>query len=393
MRKTVIRFLPRSYWEFGEIENWLSDMAKKGLLLKKIWGNYVTFFKAEPLQLKYRIDFLPGTQEQTELYSANGWYLVTYNNDYSVYASLAENNAPELHTDPAEQAYSMNRLLKSQLTIAGIYCLFLTIMSALWFTDRSYVQFIMEGDFNLIIMIGIYGFLLFQGFRALTSIIKLKRKLSEGKPINHSAPWKKKRTIRLIVFSVFFGFMLFIMTINAVSFWSDKTKELSLSDSSLPIVRLADIEQNSDLIRGPSDLQEGIDINNHGFVEKSYLAPAQYRTFENGLVLNEKWKTGSAKEGMTYSPELETKMFELRYASMNEWVLSWFINRFASVEGEQLTEISNQGFDKLLVYKAANTIELFAAKEEYVIWLVYYGNADLDTVIEAVADKIDKISD
>ena len=381
MRKTVIRFLPRPYWELGEIENWLSDMAKKGLLLKKISGYYVTFFKAEPLQLKYRIDMLPCNQEQIELYNQNGWYFVTKSNEYSVYASLTENNAPELHTDPAEQAYSLNRLLKSQLTFAGIYCLLLTIMNAILFVKRSYVQFIVEGDFNLIIMIAGYGFLLIQGFRALTSIIKLKRKLSEGKPINHSAPWKKKRTIRLIASGVFFVFMLSITFVNAISVWNEKTEELSLFDNSLPIVRLADIEQNPDLVRGPSDLQDGIDLNNHGFVEKSYFAPAQYRTFESGQVLNEKWKPGSPKEGMMYSPELDTKMYELRYASMNEWVLSWFVKRFASVESEQLTEISNQSFDKLLVYNEANTIELFATKEKYVIWLVYSGNSDIDRVV------------
>jgi len=392
MRKTVIKIMPRGYWAIGELESWFSDMAQKGLLLKRIQGNYAVFFRAEPLQMRYRIDISPNvqkSQEQVELYAESGWFFVTNAAEYFIYASLAESNAPELHTDPAEQAFSLNRLLKKSVITAVIFFFLLVLFSVLGFLKPTFSLDFVEGDFIIIFVVAMYSFILYQEFRALTAILKLKRTLTEGKLINHSAPWKKHRTVRITLFSVFIVTLIPIAIFHFISFGNIKTETLPEATNTLPIVRLADIEQNPDLIRGPANIYDNVDNNNYYTYRSSFFAPVQYDAWENGVIASKKWKTDVKTGSKEYSPDIGISMYKLKYTSMNEWVLSGFINRNASTDKKNFTEISNQNFDKLMVYQEKNTIELFAAKGKFVVWVLYNGNADLNTVITAVADKID----
>jgi len=396
MRKEITKIAPGEYWQIGILESWFSDMAKKGLILKTFRGNSARFIKGEPLQMRYRIDISPNVQklqEQVELYAESGWFFVTNAAEYYIYASLAESNAHELHTDPAEQAFSINRVLKKSVIIATIGFILLIMISLFWIIRTTPIIDFVQGDFTIFAIAVMYAFILYYEFRALTSILKLKRTLSEGKPINHSAQWKKHRAGRIILFSVYFVILLSIAALNLISAGNFKAETLPAVNNTLPIVWLADIEQNPNMIRGPADMQANIDHNNYYTYNSSFLAPAQYYTLENGLITNEKWETYGKTGRKAYSPDIETKLYKLRYASMNEWVLSGFIKRYATTTvGKNFTEIRNQNFDKLMVYQKKNTIELFAAKGKFVVWVLYNGNADLNTVIEAVANKIDKIS-
>ena len=100
---------PSDYWHIGEHESWFSDMALEGLHLKKVGIHFVKFTKDNRKQMKYRIDVSQGmkiTPEQEEMYLENGWFYVTSYGEFNVFSSQVEANAPELHTDPAEQAYT-----------------------------------------------------------------------------------------------------------------------------------------------------------------------------------------------------------------------------------------------------------------------------------------------
>lgn len=393
MRKTVKKLIPCAGWYIGELESWFSDMAKEGLILQEFGLIFARFEKAAPSNMKYRIDIsktVEKSQEQIEFYAENGWTFITNRSLYYVYASLADNHATELHTDPAEQAFTLKRLLIEFSLIALLFSSWIMIDCIRLFSKFTFADVLIEANYTIVIIFASAFFLLYVSFRALISVSRLKKSLSNGQPINHSAPWKKNRILCKILLIVFFAVSLPLVIFNIVSV-GDKT--MPQVSNSLPIVRLEEIEQNPDLIRDHFCYEKNVDLFNYYSYYSSFFAPAQYRTFEHGLVLNEKWKQGSPKEGMTYSPELETKMYELRYASMNEWVLTLSVKKFASVECEQFTEISNQNFDKLLVHQELNTIELFAVKGEFVVWLLYNGNADLDTVIASVANKIDLIAD
>jgi len=393
MRKEIIKRTPGEYWQIGMLESWFSDMAKEGLILRTFWGNSARFIKGEPLQMRYRIDICQNREkshEQAELYAESGWYFVTNYAEFFIYASLTENNAPELHSDPAEQAFTLRRLLR-KFALTAILFSFLILVSCIHlFSKLSLAIELVEGDYTTVVMFSFLFFFVYEDFKALISILRLKTTLSEGQPINHSAPWKKNRIISVILYSIFFTVFLSLSIISFISADSIRTETLPAASNTLPIVRLVDIEKNPDLMRGLTDIQKNVDLNNSYSYDSSFFAPSQYNTSENGIIKNEKWKTDGITGSKEYSPDIETKLYKLRYTSMNEWVLSGFIKRYATTTvGKNFTEIRNQNFDKLMVYQEKNTIELFAAKGKFVVWVLYNGNANRDTVIEAVADKID----
>ena len=49
------------------------------------------------------------TEDEKELYRQGGWKYVTKFGEFTIFSSATELNAPELHTDPAEQAQTLNK--------------------------------------------------------------------------------------------------------------------------------------------------------------------------------------------------------------------------------------------------------------------------------------------
>ena len=80
----------------------------------------------------------------------------------------------------------------------------------------------------------------------------MRKDLIEGKPIDHHAPWKKHYRLNSIIallFTVVVGLSAILPFVQLVK--SD-TKTLPEASPDLPIVRLADVEQNPALVRGES---------------------------------------------------------------------------------------------------------------------------------------------
>ena len=105
-----------------EHENWFADMAAKGFHLKKMGIQFVKFVKGEPKEMRYRIDVSIAkklTPEQIQMYAESGWDYVTSNKYFHVFSSPVERNAAELHTDPAEQSYTLKELDKKLAMNAG----------------------------------------------------------------------------------------------------------------------------------------------------------------------------------------------------------------------------------------------------------------------------------
>jgi hypothetical protein len=111
------------YWRIGEHESWFADMAAEGLHLKKMGVQFVQFVKGEPKKMRYRIDVSIKkkiTSEQIQLYEESGWDYVTSHQFFHVFSSPEERNALELHTDPAEQSYTLKELDKKLVKNASI---------------------------------------------------------------------------------------------------------------------------------------------------------------------------------------------------------------------------------------------------------------------------------
>lgn len=394
MSKKVHKLRPSDYWRIGEHESWFADMAAQGFHLKKMGLHFAQFVKGEPKKMRYRIDVSIKKKispEQINLYAESGWDYVTSYNLFHVFSSPVELNAPELHTDPAEQSYTLKELDRKLAMNASIVAVAMILMigmlSAIWFLDGTPTFILVEGRAIQPTILTIFiGYLAYTSLQAAISIHALRKNLIEGKPIDHHAPWKKHYRLNSIIallFTVVVGFSAILPFVQLVK--SD-TKTLPEASIDLPIVRLADVEQNPALIRSESSyMRNNVDWGNRYTYDWSLLAPMQYEADENGQVPGEMWRDGSGE----YSPSIHTKVYQLSVPAMADNLISDLIKRYRyEYSHEDFVEINHPEFDSLIVYEQEESKKVFASKGKAVIYVRYYGYADINLIIENIVEKI-----
>lgn len=399
MNKTVHKLRPSDYWRIGEHESWFADMATKGLHLKKMGIHFAKFDKGEPKKMRYRIDVSIKkkiTSEQIQMYSESGWDYVTSYSFFHVFSSPAELDAPELHTDPAEQSYTLKELDKKLAMNAGIVfvsmILIIGMLSAIWFLDGTPTLVIVGGGAIQQTILAIFiGYSAYISIQASISIRALRRNLIEGKPIDHHAPWKKHYRLHSTIAFLFTVVVGLSAIIPFVQLGKMDTKTLPEVSLDLPIVRLADVEDNPALVRRePSYVSDNVDWGNRYSYDWSPLAPVQYDTDEQGVVPGKMWEDGSGE----YSPAIHTQVYQLNIPALADNLISDLIERYRYEESrEDFVETVHPNLDFLIVHEEKNTKEVFASKGKAVMRVRYYGYADINSVIENIVEKIDLISE
>lgn len=270
--------------------------------------------------------------------------------------------------------------------------LFITLNFSTQFNVKHYLALVEGLIIQQAFMIIAELYVVYTSVQAAISIHALRKTLSEGKPIDHSAPWKMKYKVTLIVVSIVMFFAISTAVLPIIQMTMAKTKALPVSSTDLPIVRLADVEQNPELVpTQPSYNRNNIDYNSRYSYAWSIFSPLQFKSDEHGEVAKELWKDGSG----VYSPNISTWAYKINLPYMNEGVLSDLINRYGQTyKGVVYVETENPDFDKLFVYEGDySTKEVFAAKGKGVIYIRYLGNAPINLIIKATAEKIKLISD
>ena len=397
MNKTVYKLRPSDYWRIGEHESWFADMAAKGFHLKKMGLQFVKFVKGEPKEMRYRIDVSIEkkiTLEQIQMYAESGWDYVTSNKYFHVFSSPVERNAAELHTDPAEQSYTLKELDKKLALNAGFVAiamiLIIGMLSAIWFLDGTPIFVLVEGMAIQQTILAIFlGYSAYTSAQAAISIRALRKNLIEGKQIDHHAPWKKhhRRNSNIaFLFTVVVGLSAILPFIQLVK---ADTKTLPEASLDLPIVRLADVEQNPDYVRGEPDyMSDDVDWGNRYTYYWSPFAPIQYETDENGVVPGKMWKDGSGE----YSPSIHTRVYQLSVPGMADNLISDLIKRYRYENSdEDFVKTKHPYFDILIVHEEADMKEVFASKGKAVMHVRYYGYAKINSVIENIENKIELI--
>lgn len=395
MNKTVRKLRPSDYWRIGEHESWFQDMAAKGLHLKKIGIHFAHFVKGEPKQMRYRIDVSMKKKilrEQIDIYAESGWDYVTGYGNFHVYSSPEERNASEIHTDPAEQSYTLKELDKKLAFNAGMVVVAVLLMvgmlASIWFLDGTSTYILVDGSaVTQTILSLIIGYLAFNSLQAALSIRALRKDLVAGKPIDHHAPWKKRHRVNSVIaflVTIVAGLSAIVPFIQIVKM---DTKTLPEVSTDLPIVRLADIEQNPALVRGESEFIDDVDWANRYSINWSLVAPVQYESDENGVVPGEMWKDGSGE----YSPSITTEFYQLSISGLADNLISDLIKwyNYENNSMETYVEKKNPNFDSLIVHEEEELKEVFASKGKKVIYVRYHGYADIGSVIENIVDKLE----
>ncbi len=395
VNKTVYKLRPSDYWRIGEHERWFADMAAKGLYLKKMGMHFAKFAKGEPEKMRYRIDVSLDkkiSSEQMQMYAENGWDYVTRYSYFNVFSSPAERNAPELHTDPAEQSYTLKELDKKLTMNAAIVVIGMIVISsmvsAFWFLDGTPTLVIVEsGAIQYTIFPLFMGYLTYTSLQAAISIRTLRKNLLDGKPVNHHAPWKiyhRLHTIITFLFTIVIGLSAII--IPTVQLVKSDMSTLPESSSDLPIVRLADVEENPSLIREePSYVSDNVDFDNRYSYDWSLLAPVQYDTDEHGVIPGKMWEDESGE----YSPAIHTQVYQLRIPTLADNLISDLIERYRFEDSrEDFVKTEHPALDNLIVHEKEEMKEVFASKGKAVMYVRYHGYADINSVIQNTVEKI-----
>lgn len=391
MSKTVLKLRHNDYWRIGEHESWFTDMAARGLHLKKTGLIFAKFEKGEPEEIRYRIEVTKDklTEEQKSLYKEYGWEFVAKYGKFNVFSSPEALGAPELHTDSAEQSYTLKALdegyRQSVVMMSIVMALFIVLMLTMFIPINTPFLAMIEGQILnecLFVVINLYSF--YSIIRASSAIRALRKSLSEGTPIDHHANWRKNRWVSYSVGMSFILVAVLTLGIPIITLNKMESYTLPVGEANLPIVRLAEIENNPNLARKSPYMNDDIDRRNILDYYWSPLAPIHYEVKEQGIVPSDMWKDGSGK----YTPSISAEYYELIFAGMADGLVNDLMKNKLYQEDEEIQNISHPDFDKLYIVENKETKQIFASIGENVVYIRYHGYADIDRIIALASEKL-----
>lgn len=118
--KTIWKQNPYYTYQIDAIESWLDEQARSGLFLDGRHGTFLTFKKAAPRFLRYRIDLkrdigYAGEEERIAAYGELGWeYVCDLNSHADVYV-CRDSTATELNTDEDILHEVLDKLLRNEI--------------------------------------------------------------------------------------------------------------------------------------------------------------------------------------------------------------------------------------------------------------------------------------
>lgn len=127
MKDTVRKWMRLSPIDMDHFEGWLEAMAQKGLFFERPWALGIVFRRGEPAHVRYRLDPAGNlwNRENRDYCRTLGWEytgsLVQY---FDLYVNF-DPEAPELHTDPVVQSYTLEQVAKR----AKRTCILLTTLT------------------------------------------------------------------------------------------------------------------------------------------------------------------------------------------------------------------------------------------------------------------------
>jgi hypothetical protein len=235
-----------------------------------------------------------------------------------------------------------------------------------------------------LLLIGVELYAFASGIRNYLSIRNLKKSLMQGSPIDHHEDYRKARFYGGTMGLLFNLMAVCSLIIPFVSM--EKSIEYTLPEEtvSLPIVRLSQIETSDELVRDTHYISRGIDFRNRVESDWSPLAPVQYEIAEHGVVAGEMWGDKSGE----YSPSIRTQFYRLTYDGLSEPLVKDLINRYIWEDEIEILEIPYPGMDKVLLAEDDIRKQIFACQGDKVMYVSYYGNADIAKIIPLVMQQM-----
>ena len=209
--KYVRKITPVPLSDAEGLESWLEDLALQGLYLKTFRPLFCTFIPGPAKKTRYRLepyrlrpeDDLPCSM--LELYQDFGWdYAGTANNAMLIF-STQDPEAPELHTDPALQSQRWKKLYRSArrgFVWDAALLVLVAVLTALLLADTPILHLLTTSAVPLILF-GLYQLCsLPAAWAEVQDLSRLVRRLEAGEPMDHRAPYPRRRLVPLLSFTL-----------------------------------------------------------------------------------------------------------------------------------------------------------------------------------------------
>ena len=395
--KTVKKFIPVDPYHIPGMESWLTELAGNGLFLKRFGSARGVFTSGAPSSTtRYRLEPMGGAVdgEYTAYAAAQGWYWVcSLANTFHVYRTDRP-DAPELHTDPVAQSYTLDALTKRLWRYSVIIVLFLLFMvgmlgSIYLFSPWPWL-FVVEASFvNQLILVLVeliaVGCFLAQANR----VRRLRRQLREGVPLRHEADYRRSCRTTILLNSLSTLLVLAsLLTILPTFMGGRWSKPLDEVEGDIPFLSLAALEQAADYEPFRMSVEEGgEDINNRVRYEWSPLAE-HYEVEQWGLVPS-RLDSG----GDVYHCSLDMDYYDLTFAFLASPVLDDLVYRYTERhyrDDYTVEERSVPGLDRLVVALDNDWpgMRLFAWRGDKVVYLDYRGQVDLTECLDEIVELL-----
>ena len=302
MGRKVIKLLPDRMIFVGKIESWLKDMAKQGLILKRIRLWYAVFEEGEPQDIEYRIvakDKLPSEKIMKDI-EANGWTLVSKNVGrmstgwayervlFYIFESRNSVYKKDVH-DIYDFALWLKRRWKVEMkqnTATIILWIVAILLCFIRFSGHMFSHaFIsmLEGLMFFLIVFLIWEIIFFRDRKKMKT---LEKEYMHKDNINHSQDWnrKSKRSIVMIISFLLYIMMFFAVFTPIIKFFNLLEGEY-LGDVD-NLITLSEIEYSSNYSPGVSCIDEDGNCA-IGYKQRTISAPIQYYAREYGKIQHE----------------------------------------------------------------------------------------------------------
>lgn len=395
-KNLIKRSLVDEILEVGKIENWLSNMAKRGIIIKYFLENKMYFEKGQPQRNLYRIAIFDPEKADMgkETYREHGWDFETKNDDYFIFKADEGSIYSEVPIIEEMKEHTLQHLRQYSEKIN------MSLVSAIFSTLGAF--FILYSLFHnnrvttMIIENSIIPFLCFPYYiatswytvmRKYRIASRYKQSILADHSFEHELKYKagyllRKANLILLIISIIYIF--------GTANFGVKEYSLDQSEQVLPVLRLADIEQDDHLVldtNNPTMPLLGIDESDYNYVEKksTFLAPTMYSLDEQGKV------PAVDQEHQEYNPSLHVNYYALRSKMLAEPLIGDIINHdLIGFSEKDLIQANNQLADQVYYIDGKNVKYVILQRGNKVLYIRYYGKQKPEQIINAAIKKLSK---
>ena len=263
--KTRTFYAPCPVLDIETMQTWLEDMAMEGYLLKGCsrTRHKFEFYEIEPLHTRYRLTpvsdkieewNLKPDEEFVSISKAYGWEHVCSNYRLHFFRTFDE-EAREIHTDPAIQAQAIRqlsrRIIKTALIWFSLPLIYLLMLFTLGGVNNFWQNLIAAQTGLHITMAYFVLFAMVKTVLELVPLCRLYKRVKQGYvPVNRKE-WEKKAPAYRVAFRVY-PIILIILALVVVigrAAYRDNVayKNLPPVGMDLPFMSVADMAQKSDI--------------------------------------------------------------------------------------------------------------------------------------------------